>query len=570
MDMNFTRPILLCTILLLLAVSSVADVVYLRDGRTFEGTVSREDGKVIVEHRRGRKVIEEDLVLHIEVSSSPEDTSASPQTPQPTSPARPADTASLPGGVSPEPDSVVGLEQAGRAEPIIFLLMRRLEQMPAGMQALQIRQKIERWRIVAHDRKRRAGDSWLSPDDFQRRRAVHLALLNEAEELHRKAASLERIRDPNPQQEAQRKGYELRANQKLKQAAATWADPTLRNFLMGAASLALDDLRAAEAAFRRARKDMPLVAAFAQGQGLAMLASKREIQAVEAFSDALRLRPDSSEIVEQLREAMRQTPGALIQTEPYLEAASLLEGYDKRNSRRNTQGTFWALPGRDVHVREGSLPTPPYDRLSFRQGVGVPIGEGALLVDENAVRDALEVYVRLPNGEVIAAEARRGASYRRGSRSDAPLSVVTVAGARFRPISPDPNALQRPGTPLVLRTIDSYAAMGPEIRNEEGKVLQVKDGAQRLRISVSLLPGEAAGAILTNTGLLAGFVAPRLDEMADSGGERRVITLDEIEPQLRQTRTHSRSHRFDRRIEPRSVEGDCFVVVGIFGERLSE
>jgi len=550
-----------CWIMLVVAVLSGrvwADVVYLRSGKTYEGEAVRKGDTVRIRHAYGVVEVDAAEVIHIErtePSSKPSSRPAGQPSPQA-------------GGKR------LAIQNATQPEPIIFALMRNLAAMQPGRETHLLRREIERWRIMAHDRKRKVGLEWLGPEDFTRRRQTFLRYLKEAEDLYRLAR---RSSKRTPKGRAERKRHEARAAARLQQAARVWADPLIRSFLMGIAFHQAGDFRQAQAMFRRCRKSAPLVAAFCQGDGMALLAAKRELDAVAAFSDALRLRPDSREALDALRDAMRQTPGARTKQPQYLAAAELVSTYEDTGQNYRRRGMSWLMPGKAWYVRDSMLPAPPYDRLVFKQAVGVPVGEGSLLVDESVAKGALEMFVRIDEATVVPGTIGRSGGYYGRKTTDAPLVVVHVGEVAFTPLKAEADHKFQAAESVTIYALDIYEEMSKEVRPIAGRIVAVEDEGV-LKLSGGISAGEGAAPVVTGDGRLAGFLAGKIDVKADGGGQDRFIPLARFESLLERASRKSGGsgayslygRRARRTIKRRNVKGDHFVVYGTFAEELKK
>jgi len=541
-----------------LSAQAEADVVYLRSGKTYEGQVLRKGRKVRIRSAYGVVEVDAAEVIHIERSEP----SSKPA----------AKTADLP---SPAAGTKrLTIRSATQPEPIIFTLMRNLKGAQAGGETHVLRREIERWRIMAHDRKRKVGLEWLGPEDFSRRRHVFLTHLEEAEDLYRLAR---RLSERTPRGRAERNRYEARAATRLQQAAKAWPDPLVRSFLMGIAFYQAGEFRQAEAMFRRCRRSAPRVAAFCQGHGMALLAVRRELDAVVAFSEALRLRPESREALDALRDAMRKVPGASAKRPEYLAAAELVREYEDSGRNYRRRGTTWLMPGKAWYVYGSTLPRPPYDRLVFKQAVGVPVADGALLVDESVARGALEVFVRIDAASVVPGKVSRSGGYRGGKEPDGPLAVVRVFDVAFSPLKAEADHEFRLDQSATIYALDIYEEMSSEVQPIASRIVSVEDGGV-LKLSGSIFAGQGAAPVVVGDGRLAGFLAGKTDVKADGGGKELFIPVSRLGSALKRANKKSGGigayglygRRAKRTIKRRRVEGDHFIVYGTFAEDLKK
>ena len=438
--------------------------------------------------------------------------------------------------------------------------MRRAAGTPAGTAAFELGESIKRWRAAAHDSKRNVGSNqWLLPKDFIRRREAFTTLATEAQKLYRDIST----RKPTtPKEKAERAAKEATANLKMMRAAQTLADPLLRNFLIGVAAYEGKNYALAESQFRKCCKAAPRVAAFYQGRGLALGKQDRHLDALVSFTWTLRLQPNSQAALRMLRDGLKNVPGAKMQTPAFQTATELVGQYEADSRRSSRSGIEWLLPGRVVRTRTGELPKPQYDRLVFRQAVAVPVGTSSLIVDEAAVKDAKEVFVRIDETTLVRGVIKRVRSY--GSkRTSPPVALVIVGDCKFTPLEADPETKFAADEAVTAYGLGIYEQMGRTVRKINGKILNVEEQG-RLQLSAALVAGEAASPIITQDGKLAGLLSGRTDAMADGGGAEKFIPLSELERILKQAsrpyRRPSGYGRTRRNIQPRPAPGQLFIV----------
>jgi len=461
---------------------------------------------------------------------------------------------------SPATSPRVSLDDLTLPQSMAFMLMRNLSTRPAAGDSHRIRREIEQWRIAAHDRKRKVTPRWLDPGDFANRRRSFLLALEEVAEL---ASQARRNRGDEPQEQKQAERLRAQARAKLMQAGRDYADPLLRQFFMGAAALQSQDYRQAEQMFLRCRREAPYVAAFCQGHGRALLEVARELEAVGAFVAALRLAPDSSDALAELRDAMQATPGGLTKREQYLDALELTRRYeDERRRRRSSRrGTVWRLPGKELRSDELELPVPSYDRLLTRQAPAVPVSPDALIVDAETVTGALEVLV-LIDGRYVPGEVKR---LRDADVMSVELAQVRVAGYEFAPLAVCDEA-PAPDSEVTVLAANAYAEMGGQVRRSPARVESADEG-EGVKLSAALAAGEAVGFALDAEGRLIGVLASKSDVMAEDGGPDVFAPTAEME-HLGESRSSRSSRRDEDELPPTRVEGQCFLVLGVFGEVL--
>ncbi len=553
-------------LLLFLAQAGLGDVVYLTDGTTQRGTVTRKDGKVYVKDGVGTKAYDESQVIHIQVES---------ESTAPTS----APTAPTVGTGPVLPSSAADMGQCALPESRAFLYMRDLLALPAGGLSVQTREQLKRWQIAAHDRTRRVGSTMLSPGDFARRRQAFQQHLDDAERLLRDGYRRGKEDEATPEQKrARTSGLNT-----LPRAAGSWADPALRAFLLGIAEYHREQFGTADSHFRTAIEAQPRIAAFHQGRAMALIALDRALDALEPAMMAARLAPDAREAPLLLQEALNKTPGTRMDTPVFQRAKAMLETYNLgRLSKRTFEArTRWLAPGREWSAQEDSLPVPTVDRYVVRQGVGIPVTENALLVGSWVVANALTVQVQLDDGNTVVCRPARPGFTMAGAGD---LVLLTVPGAKFTPVSVfQTNRYARPTddapTPpfaadqsATAFAADAYEEMSREIRRLSARITSVQpDGTAG--VETTLPPGCSAGFILTEDNQLVAALAGRTDPQADNGGENRLIALPDLARLIpRGTRPGGGSSIYGLRrdVAPLDAPGSAFLVYGVFGETFEE
>lgn len=553
----------------LFSVAAGADTVYMRDGKSHSGKVTVEGQKVLIDD--GTNVVEVKLkeVVHISRKGAPKSTGTEIKT----KPSESAGRAWM---------KAYSIDDVTSPEPILFMLMRKLEGASPGMDSYRVRTQIKQWQGAAQDQKRKVGGKWVGREYFPTRRNNYEGLLKDCREM---VLSLRRMRTKSQRQKATQLALKKKLGTKLTEAARTWPDPQIRLFLTGVAQLHSDDFARAESAFRQCAEQTPVVAAYHQGHGMSLLELKRPMDALEAFVKMLRLRPDSSLAVHLVTDAVKKVPGMSIQKPIYKEATVMLSEYRQGGShRKRSGGTTWLMPDkRPWNDPDDTLPTPTYDRLTFRQAVGVPIGTRTLLVDNAVIKDAIEVVVQIDGGKVVPGKIRR-ISYFGKKESPAPLAMVSIDGYELTSVVGEidtkvgrskekPKGKFTAETDVTIHSLACYVEMGGTIRKISGHIKSVKDDGG-IELAGSLLAGDAAGPVLTRGGELVGFLSSRIDASSAGGGKSQFIEMAQIEPLIVRARRSSRAHsslsgydRAVRKITPKKLEGNTLVVYGVFGER---
>ncbi len=546
--------------------ATLADSVYMTSGKVYEGTVTRDGDKIIIQTARGEVTVKSsDVIAVVEAKTGDGDTPTPGTGGDPVEPTKPVEIQTE----TVEAYEPVDVSAATQPEPVIYALLQKLEATPASLESVRLREQIKDWRIIEHDRKRKVHGEWIKPEDFVRRRKAFDELTDEANKLLRKAhyaSGSTRV------ERAERQQYMQNAAIKLRRASASWPDPLLRDFLMGQTYLITEEPARAVSLFEKCVERAPMVAAFHQGHALALLGAKRPADAIEAAMHVVRLRPDSSDAVELLQQVMEDAPGFVIQSDSYKAAQKMLSAYQLDTGKvaaYKSSSVRWLMPGRGWYVRGNALPTPKYDRLIIRQAVGVPVDKNTILVDPTAVSDALEVYVKLPDGTYIPAQPKRVSSYRSG-KTPVDLAFVTVqSGHIFRPLPLAGADDLKTGAKVRSFSVGTFPLLGTEIRQQRGQVI-VREGTPKP--TVALLPGEGTSPVLADSGKIAGVLVGKLSLQPDKNEDRFVPATelaDMVERGLRGS-SRGRYSRVKRTVTTQPSEATLLRVIGIFEETFSE
>lgn len=455
---------------------------------------------------------------------------------------------SSPWGTSRGSRQTFTAEQASRPEPIIFLFMRNM--MSASIDtSVKLREDIERWRVYTHDRKRKVDTNWLTPDDFKRRREQYIKLLREAQASEKKntvsTGFNSNLNINTPEAEKLKLQARNRQLEKAKFAARVWADPLLRDYLLGLADLQAEGNipRQAHTLLGNDVAEAPRVAGLRQAYGMTLMRLNLPLEALPQFIQGLQLQPDSRELLDLLKNAMKKTPGADIKKPIFLEAQKLANRYKDTAtpSGFSSSSTLpsWVMPGRPWPNREADLlPTPPYDRLVFQQAVAIPVGKKTLLVDAAAVDKAEDVLVQLDAKTLVPGKVKNVSSF--GKAAPLPLAIITITDGELTPITGDKDTTFAPNAPVTFYGLNFYEEMGSTVREVKAKIKTIAtDGTTKL--TSNLVPGEAAGPVIAADGQLVGFLAGKIDAMAEDGGPNKLYTLKEMLPLLDQARKASPS-----------------------------
>ncbi len=531
-----------------------ADVVYLRNGKMLQGQTAKEGDMIVVRSEGGETKVPIADVVHIVRSEEPASLDAPlVSSSRPGSASRPGGAdldepvagplvpVSAEGAVNPAaPERIFAADRASMADTQVFAWERVMGRMNAGAESYYLREEITRAKGTAHERKRRVGSSWLGPREFAARRAAYVKKLAEAEELITRAGRAENAK--TEKEVTQYRASMSAGNAKLQEAADVWADPLLRRYLLGLAMLWGQDADRAEALLGSLTKECPLVAGYQQAHGMALAEQKREMKALGAYIEMMQLRPDprgsdKQTIVDLVEKAIRMVPGHKVKLPTCQQAQEMVDklkaqkassGFGASVLRKHDLTLLMPDPkGRSWQTRGPVLPVPPYDRLMFRQAVGVPIGPDLLLVDAKAAAGAMEIYVQVDSRTVVPAQLERA---RAGEPGAAALTLVRVKGYAFHPLTKADPADLTPNTSVVAFATDFYSEMGNRIRTLSGKVVPPAPNQEgKTPFTIGLLAGEGTAPVLMGEDSLVGFLTGRVDTHAEHCGLGKFIPTAELE-----------------------------------------
>jgi tetratricopeptide (TPR) repeat protein len=571
----FHRAILIGVICTLSALQAQGSTAYTSAGDAYKGKVTKRGKKVIIETASGRVELNAKDVIHIEYTDdSKPKVVTQPATTQPAA----GDPVAIPSELLKSGAMVLGA--ATRPEPIIYVNMRAEPFARNGADLSRIRRQIGLWRAHAHDRLRKAGKRWLTPKDFVRHRAKYAELLKEADRLRTLSRGSRRYSSSKtaPVLTPKQKRYKYEAFDKMYQAARSWADPSMQNFLVGIAQMQAQKFDRAETAFKLGAKQAPLLAGMHQGVGLACAKQFRYLAALESFLEVLKLKPDSSEAVYLVRETMKLVPGRSIKSALYRKAVEALIPYTepprtKSSSSYRTQYVEWLMPGggnrgKDWRVAETTMPTPPYDRLEYRQAVGVPLAKHTLVVDSKVVEGALEVFVRIDG---VLVPARVGRSTYSRSQGRPPVTTVYLVDYEMTPVSLPTKEKPAKAGKGEIHAVGIFGQLNQTVRQIP---CEFTPGGEKKPGSITkkLFPGDATSPVISESGMLVGFVAGKTTVAIKGAGPDKFISIDEISNTVRRAASSrnapSRSgyNSAKREITPKPIAGKIFVIYSILGE----
>ena len=373
-------------------------------------------------------------------------------------------------------------------------------------------------------------------------------------------------------EKAKGRRLEQEAVQALYAAATVWPDTILREFMAATLDLRAKNFERAEQRFERCIEAEPLVGAFHQGRGIALIGLRQHLEALEEFIVCLQLREDSFASLHFLQEAMKVTPGAEIKDPVYLGAKQLLAEYEtpSRTYRSYGKGVAWLMPRRAWQARDDTIFTPPYDRLVSKQALGVPLTEGVLLVDADAIAGAELIYVQAGGDQFVLADPIR--SYSMG-KSEIPLTAIRVSRVSFTPVAVDKPAELKVGQLVTIRAANLYRQMGTDLRTGTAEVTAA--GPEGVSLTKTLLPGEPVGAAFAGEAF-AGFLTARCQPEGDGCGKSTFIQpskLSEWAGRIKRTVAGRAGYRpygrpkLKESVEAKPVDGQVFLVHILLGEK---
>lgn len=506
-----TRTIWGLLICLVLAAPAAGDVVMMKDGTIQRGETTVQGNKLMIKKGLATVSVDMDQVEKIIKSSAAPEVKPTPATSAP--------------AVSLETARPTGPDSYTRPESHVFLEMRQLATMQAGQASYEISQRIKAWQEKAHDNQRRVGPRWLSPKDCERQRDEFKEKLAKTSDL---IAKIRRAGSTTSAGRAEQAKLRRGLSDYFRQAAAVWPDQLMAEFLEGLAYLETQNSALALQSFKQCAAIAPRVAAFRQGQAIALGLRDERLEALAAALEALQLQPDSKDALDLVNETMMSTPGKLMLEPGYVLAKSVVEQYEAppKTSLVKT-GINWMMPGRPWVSRESVLPTPPYDRLAFRQAVGIPIGPNSLLVDHAAMKDALEVFVALDGKTLVPCHPLPGGSgITPKGKEPPPVDLIVVEDLTFTPLNTEagPAAGGGKGVQVTGATVGLFEEMGSELRPLAG-TLEAGAGEGQAKLSVRLAAGEVTSPVISKDGRLIGFLDGRTNAMADGGGPEKFVPV---------------------------------------------
>jgi hypothetical protein len=337
-------------------------------------------------------------------------------------------------------------------------------------------------------------------------------------------------------------------------------------WLQGVAALKTEQPKTARSFFTRAIKENAHVAGFHQGLAKAELADDRGVQAVEACLTLIQFRPEEREAVELLGAALKKVPGSALKHPTYLAGREVFGQYPPMRRRRRSDS--WLMPGKDLRDDEHELPVPEYDRLAVRQGTGVALAGGGLVIDRTIAQQAVAALVQVDANTIVPAEIKSRSIFGRDADSDVELAILEVPGVTFSPVTYDEDATFERGTVVKTFGLESWAEMGSRVYEVQGQITTTDPN--RPSVSCKLAPGDAAAPVLTEDKRLVGFLKGRTDPLVAGGGKNEFYSLADAEDILdRAVRYDAEPYR-RRNAKPIAVENPIVKVYLLVAERFEE
>jgi hypothetical protein len=537
-------------ICLALAAPAAGDAVMMKDGAVYRGEVTQQGGKVMIKQGLATIAVDAKDVDKIIKSAAGAEV-APPPTSVPT--------------VSLDMARPTGPEAYIRPESHVFLEMREQAALGAGAANFAAGEKIKTWQAKVHDSERRVGARWMSPKDCEHQRDEFKDKLAKASGL---ASKIRQTGSASSGGKADQAKLRRSLSEEFRLAARLWPDPLLSDFLEALAYLEGQNTAEALRGFRACAVTAPRVAAFRQGQAIALGLRDERMDALAAALEALQLQPDSRDAFDLANETLMTTPGKFTLEPACVLAKSIVDQYDPpaKGSVIARTGISWLMPGRAWVSRENLLPTPPYERLTFRQAVGIPAGPNALLVDRSAMKDALEVFVAVDAKTLVPAHIVPGGSnVAVKGKEPPPVDLIAVEDLTFTPLEEveEGAAGGGKGVQVTGASVGIFEEMGSELRPLAG-TLDAGAGEGDAKLTARLAPGEVTAPVITKDGHLMGFLEGRTDAMADGGGPDRFIPVsladDLIKRAARPLGSSGGYARVKRKVVAKPAPGQFFLV----------
>ncbi len=584
------RIIWLGTLLLIVATTcALADIVYVTDGRKLEGTVTQTADTVTIVTEDGTVELSRDQVIHVLMGERSEDPAPEqdPQGPGDPIDEHPIDTPTEEKtddvedsrqGITP-PDETFSMGEAAMPESIAFTLSRRAVEENDAALAYKLNQQAKEFQDAAHDRRRRVDGDWMTPGDYGTARLNYTRLINDTDgtsnKLRRSRELLLRTTDEDQRAElkAEIAQFEEDLETRLSTAAEAWLDPTIATFLEGVAYYKSGYYSKALSRFQSCRERYPLVIAYHQAYGLAgMHVDGFELDAVDAILDQISLDPDSAQARIALQEAMKNVPSEDIRTDIYERAQNVIDNTDP-SVFKSPQQSVWKMPGEGRNPgwldKEATLPIPPYDRLVFRQSVGVAVSAGVVMVDADTVQNADSVFLRVGNTVVPASVKRTTSAYREIAPQ---LAWVETTEFQFNtPIVVSDKMVFHLDDHVKFKTLPVFTEMGTTPESASTRITTMTENGDPATLDIMLAPGQGATPVLTEDNRLAGVLLGKTQYLKENGGPDEILparTLLPIIQKIQKENPPQANANVRMIVDPMEVDTPFVIVYGVEGENV--
>jgi len=180
----------------------------------------------------------------------------------------------------------------------------------------------------------------------------------------------------------------------------------------------------------------------------------------------------------------------------------------------------------------------------------------------------VEIFVQIDN---VFVPARVGRSTYSRNREVPKISTVYLTEYELTPVAVPTKEKPAKRGPCTVYALGIFGQMKQVIRTAAGTF---KPGGESKPGSVSekLLPGEGTAPVLSDDGMLLGFVAGKTKVALDGAGPDKFISLDEVSTTLKRAMSSRSSigrggyDTAKREFTPAPAKGKTFVIYAILGE----
>ena len=554
-----------------------ADTVYLSNGKSVKGKVTKKNGKVIVVTSKGKRLVfEKSDILYIAKDNNSKTDSESKDKPSTTENKSDNDSESK----SDKPDSKTtetnnsgsGSEKLqtrvtskdGTLTPeheVFRFLRKRNAAIKAGKTGANYKTSIDNFRVKAHDKEIRFKGKWINQKTISKIFKRFGELKSDANAaLSGKVRPRKKIKGKK-----RRKRYkEIAKNNRkkecikyLKKAAVLVPDQTMRKFYLGLCALRGEKYTTASGFFSSCIKQSPLNQAYHQALVKAYFNDKKYAKAFLALNEFAKKFPNSSQPFELIKDCLSKMPGKERKKTYTKVSKALAKQFYKKFSkiRRNSRSrlTSWSFPDKNLSdSRKVSIPTPSSYYYQSCSALAVPVTSKKLLLDRGALLGTCRVYVEIGSG--IYAEAKFS-KVKSSSKEKVPnLATITVPGYSFTPVERSKSKNIPIDTNLTGYTVNWLSSLGTKKRKFTSKVGSVDEDGNII-LKKGIAAGETAAPIFTKSGEFAGFIPGYTNCMQDDYSARLFNTKD-----LKKFFRGS-SAALKNQIKPDDVSGKVFKII---------